>query len=358
MRTYFCKLNIIASSIYVLPAAGLGLAVCREGQTFLLAASAIPGIFLAKYCLEHLPFRPWLCLSASLWLLAFALIFSGGAPVFTYAGTVFLGLFSAGNFFILPSLISLEESPGAHRLSAAVSLTFIFLLPYAYMLTYYPFAAGAVSLAAMTAAAFAAGEKPRLFTVCFAESAGKKRRSRSESSRIYIFIFFFLAVFCAGITRSFGSAGDYPQIVTDAGIGAGLFAGAALTGFSASRQGIYGSGVFFIFITELAAMCSGLYSGDIFAVFCGEFAFGAVFSSAFVLAPSLTYYMLGSVGYGRGLLFALVPIPAGLLASAPAVITGLPNNAVIPAAVFVLFLLIIDFFIIFSAWKHRFVLLK
>ena len=75
MRTYFCKLNIIASSIYVLPAAGLGLAVCREGQTFLLAASAIPGIFLAKYCLEHLPFRPWLCLSASLWLLAYAFIF-------------------------------------------------------------------------------------------------------------------------------------------------------------------------------------------------------------------------------------------------------------------------------------------
>lgn len=78
-----------------------------------------------------------------------------------------------------------------------------------------------------------------------------------------------------------------------------------------------------------------------------------------VVLPILTHYLYGSINFlesfGRLVFF----LPVGLLASMPFCYMAaegelLPEDPVI----FLLFLLVLSFFCIFSAWKHRFIILK
>ena len=90
----------------------------------------------------------------------------------------------------------------------------------------------------------------------------------------------------------------------------------------------------------------------------GNFAFGASLSSLLVICPLMIYYMLGPASYNNNLGRICPFLPLGLMSLFP--FSTVENSQLIssPAIFSILLILVISFFIIFSAWKHRFVLLK
>ena len=164
-----------------------------------------------------------------------------------------------------------------------------------------------------------------------------------------------------------------------------LAAAPVLTALFMERKGVFSGCVLLIFLCESAVLCLGS-AGSAAGGFAesaawtvggvsGGAAAAAVGSRVLPLAgrgllaaaagclpvvlPILTHYLYGSINFlesfGRLVFF----LPAGLLASMPFCYLAsegelLPEDPVI----FLLFLLVMSFFCIFSAWKHRFIILK
>ena len=164
-----------------------------------------------------------------------------------------------------------------------------------------------------------------------------------------------------------------------------LAAAPVLTALFMERKGVFSGCVLLIFLCESAVLCLGS-AGSAAGGFVGSAAglMGGVSGGAAaaavgsrvlplagrcllaaaagclpVVLPILTHYLYGSINFlesfGRLVFF----LPAGLLASMPFCYLAsegelLPEDPVI----FLLFLLVMSFFCIFSAWKHRFIILK
>ena len=164
-----------------------------------------------------------------------------------------------------------------------------------------------------------------------------------------------------------------------------LAAAPVLTALFMERKGVFSGCVLLIFLCESAVLCLGS-AGSAAGGFAesaawtvggvsGGAAAAAVGSRVLPLAgrcllataagclpvvlPILNHYLYGSISFlesfGRLVFF----LPAGLLASMPFCYLAsegelLPEDPVI----FLLFLLVMSFFCIFSAWKHRFIILK
>lgn len=128
--------------------------------------------------------------------------------------------------------------------------------------------------------------------------------------------------------------------------------------FSFRKKGVYSSSVLLIFLSELAIVSAGFYSSGGFMSALGNFAFGASLSSLLVICPLMIYYMLGPASYNNNLGRICPFLPLGLMSLFP--FSTVENSQLIssPAIFSILLILVISFFIIFSAWKHRFVLLK
>ena len=164
-----------------------------------------------------------------------------------------------------------------------------------------------------------------------------------------------------------------------------LAASPVLTALFVERKGVFSGCVLLIFLCESAVLCLGSagsaadglvgsaagimggVSGGAAAAdvgsrvlpLAGRCLLAAAAGCLPVVLPILNHYLYGSISFlesfGRLVFF----LPAGLLASMPFCYLAaegelLPEDPVI----FLLFLLVLSFFCIFSAWKHRFIILK
>ncbi|MDD6816673.1 MAG: hypothetical protein PUE84_09525 [Firmicutes bacterium] len=164
-----------------------------------------------------------------------------------------------------------------------------------------------------------------------------------------------------------------------------LAAAPVLTALFVERKGVFSGCVLLIFLCESAVLClgsagsaaggfadstvwtMGAVSGGAAAAdvgsrvlpLAGRCLLAAAAGCLPVVLPILNHYLYGSISFlesfGRLVFF----LPAGLLASMPFCYLAaegelLPEDPVI----FLLFLLVLSFFCIFSAWKHRFIILK
>lgn len=164
-----------------------------------------------------------------------------------------------------------------------------------------------------------------------------------------------------------------------------LAAAPVLTALFMERKGVFSGCILLIFLCESAVLCLGSagsaaggfaesaawtvggVSGGAAAAdvgsrvlpLAGRGLLAAAAGCLPVVLPILTHYLYGSINFlesfGRLVFF----LPAGLLASMPFCYLAsegelLPEDPVI----FLLFLLVMSFFCIFSAWKHRFIILK
>ena len=106
-------------------------------------------------------------------------------------------------------------------------------------------------------------------------------------------------------------------------------------------------------------MCFGFETPSLWSFHLGSLALGAALTLLLTLLPILVYYLYGPTEFTERLAQVLLAFPIGLLPipllAEAALLDPLTVNYLTFAA---MFLLMISFFIIFSAWKHRFILLK
>ena len=137
---------------------------------------------------------------------------------------------------------------------------------------------------------------------------------------------------------------------------AGAAAGPVLTAAVIAKKGIYAGSIFFIFLLELSSMGMAFAGKGLF-IFSSVMA-GAAFSSVFLACPAAAYYYLGlSSSLDDGTSSAAC-IMAGAAISHIFFRTYIPLIWSPVLSLCLTALSVVDFFIIFSAWRHRFVLLK
>ena len=125
------------------------------------------------------------------------------------------------------------------------------------------------------------------------------------------------------------------------------------------KKGIFSSCILVIFLCETAVFCLGAYADTPILLLWGRLITAAVIGALGVILPILTYYLYGPANYiesfGRIIFF----LPIGLITTLP--FQYLAHNKQLDqyeAVIILLILLVISFLCIFSAWKHRFVILK
>ena len=194
----------------------------------------------------------------------------------------------------------------------------------------------------------------------FLDGTGHIKRSRFKLSLFFLLITFSLGFACRIGYMAWPGMGQLGFQLSDQKlfIYLGMAAGPAVSALVSGKKGVYSSSVLLIFLSELAIVSAGFYSSGGFMSALGNFAFGASLSSLLVICPLMIYYMLGPASYNNNLGRICPFLPLGLMSLFP--FSTVENSQLIssPAIFSILLILVISFFIIFSAWKHRFVLLK
>ena len=172
--------------------------------------------------------------------------------------------------------------------------------------------------------------------------------------------FFYFSIFCSMaicltlLRKDVPFHGEFPWPSILLGICSGPF----LIFFITKLKGIYKSCCFLIFLGETAMLCLGLYHHMNYALICGIFMLGILMTSTSVLIPFSIYYFFGVYDFGKS-----------VSSLAKASLWGLLPGSFIPLflkeyfsfeqlSMAAVLLLLCSFFALFSAWNHRFVLLK
>ena len=131
-----------------------------------------------------------------------------------------------------------------------------------------------------------------------------------------------------------------------------------LTALFIERKGVFSGCVLLIFLCESTLVCLGSPDGSPLSA-VGLYFLAAAAGGFPVVLPVLVFYLYGFTGYPESLSRLLFFFPAGLLASLPFCYLAMEGQlSSQDAAIFLLCLLVLSFFCIFSAWKHRFIILK
>ena len=138
---------------------------------------------------------------------------------------------------------------------------------------------------------------------------------------------------------------------------AGAFAAALLSEF----KSVYGGCILVIFLAELSVFYFGA-GNTTMQLFVNTFSQGLFLAAMTAVIPIAVYYIYGPAGYNGCLgavwtAFPLGLVSAGALTKASAD-TNVPFLMSQNVSIFLMFLLTACFFTIFSAWRHRFILLK
>lgn len=138
----------------------------------------------------------------------------------------------------------------------------------------------------------------------------------------------------------------------------GAIAGPIFSLIFVRQKGAYSGCVLLIFMSEIALICSSLYNDYYAANILSHCFLGSSLTSTLFLCPIITYYLRGQINFIKALPSMLLTVFFGLLLANPLFL--LPKE-LLCSNTFVLStisLLVASFFTVFSAWKHRLVLLK
>lgn len=371
MRFFYLTRNILGLVIVISPLAGF---LCIDYSFFLslsFLCGLIAGIPLALGCYTLLPFRLWTCLYVLLSCYGFFLFLYWENGFFASAGIFLNGLGCGGLAFILPAnlVVSWFRYSKTLLLGAVFSGAFALGSLWKILLERFTYPALSAAGCFMLLGILLFLERPPQFLL--QTEAQPSPASGRRLSRFYLRstrkVFFYTLIVCFALgfglflVQSAPAADKLPAVPAARPffLFCGLITGPLLSGMFINRKGVYSGCILLIFLTEVTVMCFGFESGTFPVLQTGCFAAGAALGMLPVLLPILTYYLYGPAEFSRRLAQVLPAVPAGFavipLLARMRLTDPLTVNYLIFAA---MFLLMISFFIIFSAWKHRFVLLK
>lgn len=339
-------------------------------MVFLCALAA--GMVLAAVCYDYLNFRLWTCLfciaaAAGAFLLHSGPAAAGGdVSASSLWGMAFLGFYGGGLFSIVPSniIINWFRASKAVLTGAVFGLSIVLGTVFGIFMERYTYFALFLGLASMLSGALLFLQQPPLFLGSPINFGGKTFESGKRSLTVKVFLFILSVSFVSGLAlfnppekAAFDFFVSPHQIFI-----LGLAAGPLLAGLISELKGIYSSFIFIIFLAEFSVFSPDMGSGGWLRYIHGFFC-GLCPSAAAAVIPIAVYYIYGPRGYNGCLGKVWPSLPLGLAAagfvSRYAQITGsaalLSHQAY---AILLTVLLAACFFTIFSAWKHRFILLK
>jgi len=136
---------------------------------------------------------------------------------------------------------------------------------------------------------------------------------------------------------------------------AGLIAGPWAAGLISDNRSVYNGAIFIIFLAEISAACA-VHGGSTTALmYLGQLTSGMLLAGLPVVIPLLAFYLSGPAGFRTCLFRACGALCIGAFI-AVAVSSAFFYTQYMASFVFIL--LILSFFTVFSAWKHRLFLLK
>ncbi len=365
MLSYKTK-NALGIILIFVPVAGFLFSLNRQLINPVFIIPLIAGILCESILYRIFSMSVWLSLNTSFFAFSALTItyFPGSAA--SYISYILLGFCSGGFIFILPpnAIIGWFFFDKAKSIGSIISIGIILACAAAYFFTVNPALSVVVSFISMVISSLIIVKTPPNITVDIFLDGTK----HNKKNRIKLSVFFFLIslsltfAYRAGYTSAFGdfdesaalSENSFNIILTIISIALGP----ALSALFADKKGIYGGTVMLIFLSELSVMCMGFYSSSSIMGYIGNIAFGMAISSTLVICPLSVYYIMGSSSYNKNLGTISTFIPLGAAFLLP--YGGLSSEELfsIQSVISILFILVVSFFTIFSAWKHRLVLLK
>lgn len=363
LKSFYRTKNIIGLVLMLVPAMGFLFYANSVSDSLLITAAVAAGIPAGKAMYGSLSFRFWLCFVTVVSVYSVFIMAAFPNTAAAYIGAALLGLSVGSLVFILPPNITAGwfHNGKFKALGVAFSISILAAYPVVAMLNSAPLLALAAAGLMMVFASVCLLDKPSFINRGnFLDGTGHARRTRRKLSLFFLLITLSLSFACRiGYMAllepdSFSFNAGRQSIL----IYLGMAAGPSAAAFLSDKKGAYSSSVFLIFLSELAIVCAGFYSGGGFMAALGRFAFGASLSSLLVVCPMMIYYMMGPASYNSNLGRVSFFLPLGLMLLFPLKTVEESELLSTPAIFLILLALVVSFFIIFSAWKHRFVLLK
>ena len=371
IRFFYLTRNILGLLLVISPLAGF---LCID-YSFVLSMGFLCGLTvgvpLALRCYDLLPFRLWTGLYVLFCCGGFFLYISEENRLPALLGSLLAGLGYGGLALILPANLIISW----FRFSKTLLLGLVWSGIFAFGLLW------KILLERITYPALLSGASLMLFGVLFflerpprfllqngsqpSPASGRRLcRFRSRSARkvfFYALIISFTMSFGLFLAQYDAQSERLPAVsgAESVFLFGGLLIAPLLSGLFINRKGVYSGCVLLIFLTEVTIMCFGFENGAPLFLRIGYTAVGAALGMLPVLLPILVYYLYGPSEFNERFAQVLPAIPAGLSAGPLLTLTQFFDPLTVNYLTFAaMFLLMISFFIIFSAWKHRFILLK
>ena len=370
IRYFYLTRNILGLIIVISPLAGF---LCIDHSLFLspgFLCGLIVGVPLALGCYTLLSFRLWTILYVLLSCYGFFLFVYWQNGLAAAAGACLAGLGYGGLALIMPAnlIVSWFRFSKTMLFGIVWSGAFAIGLLWKILLERHTYPA-----------LLAAGALMLLGVICFLERppqcllqnglqpspASSRRLSYCRHrSTCKLFCYTLIVSFALSfafflVTSSRDALLQISGFSVFEAIFPGLAAGPLCTARFIERKGVYSGCVLLIFLTEITIMCFGFETPSLWSFHLGSLALGAALTLLLTLLPILVYYLYGPTEFTERLAQVLLAFPIGLLPIPLLAEAALLDPLTVNYLTFaVMFLLMISFFIIFSAWKHRFILLK
>lgn len=365
---FYCTRNITGLILIISPLVGFLFIDYNFTLSMVFMCTLAAGVILGSACYELLSFRLWTSLASVAACLGALLLNSDTAameaaqnfPYAASAGIGFIGLYAGGLAAIVPANLLTGWFRASKTLltGAVYGISVIVGAGIGAFMERYTYAAVIISLFMMLAGTMFFLQKPPVFISSPVKCEDRRFICGKRAVTIKLFFFILAASFAVGLTmfRPEGEPVSSFSISPDQFFFMGLAAGPLASGLITEYKSAYGGCILVIFLAELSVFSfDGILPAP--AHYISSLTCGMCLSAMTVIIPIAVYYTYGPQGYNGCLYKVWAALPTGL-AIACAVQRFSEYSPGVEASICLMTMLAACFFTIFSAWRHRFILLK
>lgn len=385
MRNHSLKTNeIIAYTLFTGSCFSLLTLPGNMNCLFIIFISSIPGLLIVKSWLCRLPFFPCAFLSSLIACYGgyLCVYWQGGFPL-SYAGAVLIGLFAGGMGLILPAQTTIAlKSKIVFPLAFVWSFSIFTAVAARFLFRNHLHLLSAALFTVMLISLFLIKES--MISDSYSPAAGKTASPADKKTKKKILSIDLFAMFSgasaaaivpsvreiiSGVKEAAFSVQDtvfpiretvFPLIspLPLALLVFGFISGPVISAFFVERKGVFNATLFGIFITETCVLCFSLYNRSFVLAYLGCLLFGTSLSFPLAVCPLMSYYLFGPESCIKKTADMLIFLLVGYLAAFPVGIAAKPVFSSSLVLFQTILLLLSSFFAVFSAWKHRLILLQ
>lgn len=180
----------------------------------------------------------------------------------------------------------------------------------------------------------------------------------TNKTRLMIFFFMLSSSITLNAVINFSRISMYSGMVKFFPMIVGMIFGPAILLYFNKTHGVYKSCLLFMLLAQLSLFFTGICYDKILLLLLGNLALGIMITSSFALCPIVTHYMRGPVPFFNIFPQALICFFSGFIFMSPLLELSHKFSMSLNFILLSNCLILISFFTVFSAWRHRLVLLK